>query len=139
MKFSSHSSKILTLITLKKYLQTGEALLHCLTPSSNMYLRATSHLKSTSHLAISMHGQRATGKIQRNNYHHGSCRPACYNWASSNLVPKGYFSLSDFYAWAACNRQNSKEQLPSRELQACMLQLGVERCGSVSILSADTF
>ena len=23
-----------------------------------------------------MGGQRATGKIQRNNYHHGSCRPS---------------------------------------------------------------
>ena len=22
---------------------------------------------------------------------------------------KGYFSLNDFYAWAACNGQNSKE------------------------------
>ena len=29
--------------------------------------------KATSHLTISMRGQRATGKIQRNNYHHGSC------------------------------------------------------------------
>ena len=28
---------------------------------------------ATFHLTISMHGQRATGKIQRNNYHHGSC------------------------------------------------------------------
>ena len=23
--------------------------------------------------------------------------------------PKGYFSLNDFHAWAACNGQNSKE------------------------------
>ena len=30
--------------------------------------------KATFHLTISMRGQRATGKIQRNNYHHGSCR-----------------------------------------------------------------
>ena len=28
---------------------------------------------NTYHLTISMRGQRATGKIQRNNYHHGSC------------------------------------------------------------------
>ena len=34
---------------------------------------ATSKLKATFHLTISMRGQRATGKIQRNNYHHGSC------------------------------------------------------------------
>ena len=30
-------------------------------------------VKATFHLTISMRGQRATGKIQRNNYHHGSC------------------------------------------------------------------
>ena len=30
-------------------------------------------VKATFHLTISMCGQRATGKIQRNNYHHGSC------------------------------------------------------------------
>ena len=24
-------------------------------------------------------------------------------------MPKGYFSLNDFYAWGACNGQNSKE------------------------------
>ena len=32
-------------------------------------------IKATFHLTISMRGQRATGKIQRNNYHHGSCGP----------------------------------------------------------------
>ena len=31
-----------------------------------------STVKPTFHLTISMHGQRATGKIQRNNYRHGS-------------------------------------------------------------------
>ena len=30
-------------------------------------------LKATFHLTISMRGKRATGKIQRNNYHHGNC------------------------------------------------------------------
>ena len=30
-------------------------------------------VKATFHLTISMRGQRATGKIQRNNYHHESC------------------------------------------------------------------
>ena len=29
--------------------------------------------KATFHLTISMRGQRATGKIQRNNYNHGNC------------------------------------------------------------------
>ena len=32
--------------------------------------------KATFHLTISMCGQRATGKIQRNNYHHGNCGPS---------------------------------------------------------------
>ena len=33
-------------------------------------------VKATFHLTISVRGQRATGKIQRNNYHHGSCGPS---------------------------------------------------------------
>ena len=33
-------------------------------------------LKSTFHLTISMRAQHATGKIQRNNYHHGNCGPS---------------------------------------------------------------
>ena len=35
-------------------------------------------IKATFHLTISMRGQRATGKIQRNNYnyHHESCEPS---------------------------------------------------------------
>ena len=33
------------------------------------------HLKATFHLMLSICSQRATGKIQRNNYHHGSCGP----------------------------------------------------------------
>ena len=45
-------------------------------------------LKATFHLTISMRGERATGKIQKS---------------------EGYFSLNDFYAWGACNGQNSKE------------------------------
>ena len=32
-------------------------------------------IRATFHLTISMRGQRATGKIQGNNYHHGSCGP----------------------------------------------------------------
>ena len=30
-------------------------------------------IRATFHLTISMGEQRETGKIQRNNYHHGSC------------------------------------------------------------------
>ena len=33
-------------------------------------------LKATFHLTISMREQRATGKIQRNKYYHGSCGPS---------------------------------------------------------------
>ena len=33
-------------------------------------------LKATFHFMISMRGQRSTGKIQRNNYYHGSCGPS---------------------------------------------------------------
>ena len=32
--------------------------------------------KATFHLTISLRGQHATGKMQRNNYHHGSCSPS---------------------------------------------------------------
>ena len=32
--------------------------------------------KATFHLTISMRAQRATGKIQRNNYHHWDCGPS---------------------------------------------------------------
>ena len=40
-------------------------------------------VKATSHLAISMRGQRATGKIQKNNYHHDSCVPSLTGKTSS--------------------------------------------------------
>ena len=33
-------------------------------------------IKDTFHLTISMRGQRAKSKIQKNNYHHGSCEPS---------------------------------------------------------------
>ena len=33
-------------------------------------------IKATFHLMISVRGQHATGKIQRDNYHHGSCGPS---------------------------------------------------------------
>ena len=40
-------------------------------------LKAVLKLKATLHLTISMRGQRAMGKIQRNNYHYdGSCGPS---------------------------------------------------------------
>ena len=38
---------------------------------------------TTFHLMISMPAQRATVKIQRNNYHHGSCGPSLKGKTSS--------------------------------------------------------
>ena len=38
-----------------------------------MFSEYLTNLKATFHLTISMRGQRATGKIQKNNYYHGSC------------------------------------------------------------------
>ena len=40
-------------------------------------------LKATFHLTIYMRRQRATGKIQRNNYHDGSCGPSLIDKTSS--------------------------------------------------------
>ena len=40
-------------------------------------------LKATFHLTIAMRRQRATGKIQRNDYHHGSCGPSLTGKTSS--------------------------------------------------------
>ena len=42
-----------------------------------------SSLKATFHLTISVREKRAMGKIQRNNYHHGSCRPSLTGKTSS--------------------------------------------------------
>ena len=46
--------------------------------SSRVRLKATFF-----HLTISMRGLRATGKIQRNNYHHGSCGTSLTSKTSS--------------------------------------------------------
>ena len=40
-------------------------------------------LKATFHLKISMRRQHAMGKIQRNNYYHGSCWPSLTGKTSS--------------------------------------------------------
>ena len=40
------------------------------------FARNPAEVKATFHLTISMRGQRVTSKIQRNNYHHGSCEPS---------------------------------------------------------------
>ena len=40
-------------------------------------------IRATFHLTISMCGQRATGKIKRNNYHHESCGPSLTGKTSS--------------------------------------------------------
>ena len=46
-------------------------------------LDAQDGIKAAFHLTISMRGQRATGKIQRNNYHDGSCGPSLTSKTSS--------------------------------------------------------
>ena len=40
-------------------------------------------IKATSHLTISIRGQRATCKNQRDNYHHGNCGPSLTGKTSS--------------------------------------------------------
>ena len=40
-------------------------------------------VKATFHLTISVRGQRATGKIERNNYNHGSCGTSLTSKTSS--------------------------------------------------------
>ena len=50
----------------------------------NNYLRIKlNYLKASFHLTISMRDQRATGKIQRSNYRHGSCGPSLTGKTSS--------------------------------------------------------
>ena len=48
-------------------------------------------VKATFHLTIFMCAERATGKIQRNNYHHGSCGPSltCETSSVSLIFPHG--------------------------------------------------
>ena len=47
-----------------------------LTINNYKYRQSPVTFKPTFHLTISMRGERAAGKIQRNNYHHGSCGPS---------------------------------------------------------------
>ena len=48
-------------------------------------------IKATFHLTISMRVLRATGKIQKNNYHHGSCEPSltCETSSASLILTQG--------------------------------------------------
>ena len=82
-------------------------------------------VKATFRLTISMHGERATGKIQRNKYHHESCGPSLMGEASSvSLIfthgthqniknrrvrssIKGYFSLKPSYHMIVGDRSRS--------------------------------
>ena len=64
---SSHLCKILTSIIVKTYLHTRRR---------RYRIVRFSVVKATFHLTISMRGERATGKIQKNDYHHGSCGPS---------------------------------------------------------------
>ena len=46
-------------------------------------MKISGPVKVTFHLTISMRGQRTTGKVQRNNYQHGSCGPSLTGKTSS--------------------------------------------------------
>ena len=48
---------------------------------------------ATFHLTISMRGQQATGKIQRNNYHRGSCGPSLMSKTSSVSLIVMHYSI----------------------------------------------
>ena len=48
-----------------------------------VYLGFLTEIRATSHLTISMRVQRETGKIQRNNYHHGNCGTSLNSKTSS--------------------------------------------------------
>ena len=52
-------------------------------PTTHRIVKWKVALKATFHLTISIRGQRATGKIQRNNYRHGSCGPSLMGKTSS--------------------------------------------------------
>ena len=52
-------------------------------PQKYFYVPSFASIKAAFHLTISTRGQRATGKIQRNNYHHGSCEPSLTSKMSS--------------------------------------------------------
>ena len=56
-------------------------------------------LRATFHLTIFMRGQREMGKIQRNNYRHGNCRPSLTGKTSSVS-----FILTYRTHWSAKNR-----------------------------------
>ena len=60
---------------------------NCTAPDSQC---GKSLIKATFHLTIYMRGQRATGKIQRNNYHHGSYEPSlCLSQFQLGTSPPG--------------------------------------------------
>ena len=62
-------------------------------------------VKATFHLTISMRGQLATGKIQRNNYHYGNCGPS--------LTGK---TMSAFLIF----RQGTHRNVRSRSVRSCL-------------------
>ena len=67
-------------------------------------------VKATFHLTISMRGQRATGKIQRNNYHHRSC--------GSSLTGK---TMSVFLIFTQGTHRNVKNRWVRSSLYECFI------------------
>ena len=92
-------------------------------------------VKGTFHLTISTRGQRATGKIQRNNYHHGSCGPSLTGktmsvfliftqWTHRNV--KNHWVRSSLKAWSPYSRKDRKHVLATMSQRAYFSSLGVD-------------
>ena len=73
-------------------------------------------LKATFRLTISMRGQRASGKIQRNNYHRVSC--------GSSLTGK---TMSEFLIFTQGTHRNVENRLVRSSLEGCFPLGGIFR------------
>ena len=68
-------------------------------------------LKATFHFTISLRGKRATGNIQRNNYHHGSCGPSLTvkaTIARCDLSPDSFVMMPRYCANLKAIRSESR-------------------------------
>ena len=73
--FALYSSKVRLLFLIKTSVFKGVRWNGNCCPYLQNEIMPIRAVKATFHLTISMRGRRATGKIKRNNYHHGSCEP----------------------------------------------------------------
>ena len=70
---SSVCRYVLTIISVTILHKCDETSLTVSHIAVSLTLKGHFPLEATFHVTISMRAQRATGKIQSNNYHHGSC------------------------------------------------------------------